>query len=70
MTAQEFLENEYGIIIKNEKALIHSQMLIKAMSEFAKYCAEQAWKAKGSITVYYGDFEDWWLYFIKKETTE
>ena len=32
--------------------------VLEAMQEYGKYCAERAWKAKGSMTVYHGDFED------------
>ncbi len=35
MDAKEFLEHQYGIILTEEKALIHPQMLIKAMEEYA-----------------------------------
>ena len=34
--AKEFLEYEYGITLTEEKALIHPQMLIKAMDEYAQ----------------------------------
>lgn len=35
MTAIEFLEYQYGITLTEEKALIHPQMLLKAMEEYA-----------------------------------
>lgn len=37
MDAKEFLEYQYGIILTEEKALIHPSMLIKALEEYAAY---------------------------------
>ena len=35
MKAKEFMEDQYGIILTDEKAIIHPAMLEKAMNEFA-----------------------------------
>ena len=35
MSAEEFLEYQYGITLGEEKMLIHPVMLVKAMEEYA-----------------------------------
>ena len=37
MNAKSFLNYQYGITLLKEKALIHPEMLLKAMEEYAEY---------------------------------
>lgn len=41
MKAKEFMEEQYGIILTNEKAIIHPAMLEKAMNEFAVHQCQE-----------------------------
>ena len=68
MTPKEYIKQEYGEPWLKHKWYAGDVMDI--VEEYGKYCAEQAWKAKGSMTVYHGDFEDWWSEFQRKEATE
>jgi len=41
MKAKEFMEDQYGIILTDEKAIIHPAMLEKAMNEFAVHQCQE-----------------------------
>lgn len=64
------MTKEYEIIERLAKSSdmlffdMNKTAVLSAMEEYGKYCAEQAWKAKGSF-IYHGDFEDWWNEFKK-----
>lgn len=55
---------------EHDGAFIPVNEVNRLMQEYGKHCADQAWKAKGSMTVYHGDFEDWWSEFQREEETK
>lgn len=58
--------NKKEEIFKNNIPLFPEKSLIlKAMEEYGKYCAEQAWAFAGVKT-----FNEWWSEFQRKEATE
>ena len=54
MTAEEFLNYEYGRVLGNDKGLIHPAMLIKAMESYASLKVAEATKE-----MYPKEFVEW-----------
>ena len=79
MTTQEAIltklanehENKYAsfhALIENEMSVEVYDLLIQAMEEYRKYCAEQAWYVSQTRSDYgFISFEEWWNEFNKKE---
>jgi hypothetical protein len=66
MTKQETLEKN-GFDFEKFKAdnEYSARNILKAMEEYGKYCAEQAWAFVGVKT-----FNEWWAEFQRKEETK
>lgn len=66
MTKQETLEKN-GFDFEKFKAdnEYSAKNILKAMQEYGKYCAEQAWAFAGVKT-----FNEWWAEFQRKEATK
>ena len=58
--------NKKEEIFKNNiPSFPEKSLILKAMEEYGKYCAEQAWAFAGVKT-----FNEWWSEFQRKEEAE
>lgn len=74
MTKQETLEkNGFDFEIFATENEYSARNILKAMEEYGKYCAEQAWReAERNMirSVRVITFESWWAVFQRKEATK